>query len=565
MSQITTLNAINNAMSDKVRCFSITGGWGEGKSYLIEKALPSDTLNVIEISLFGIESADELKKTIATDLFLKKAGGSNKLGYFKRICSILREKVLGSNSELSKLAIERAKRFMNEKFNKLLTPTTETIGSLLSADDILLFEDIERASKIHMPSFLGIVEDLRKKTNSTLILVLNDKELDKENKKYWGAFREKILDREIPLKCESVESAGIASQSLLSRYQPYFIECAEAFGLANIRILNKISEDIHNIVKLIPESIDDGLIQNCIKGAFIFSGLHWNANKLFSKVDIKEFFVVVERLAYGPISDSDEKLPDDQEEWNTILKSLNFTFLSDFERKFTAQYFRCGYLCEDELKSFFAKNESLYKINAQHDKLYTYLDKFYWDRTISSKELKVLAQSLINEVYLLSPKEATRFIKHIEDVYTKTMAQSARIRWVRNSEKHCQNVDDDLEDYRDNIDPVIYDVLEAALIQRNSEWTLMRSVLEVGRSNGWSKHVTNVIAKASARDFVEAIKSVPPADLRKFMLTMHKYHQKESYQPFENSVKNFRLAVNQIRKEKSRLGQIIRRIYPKDI
>lgn len=164
----------------------ISGAWGIGKSYAVEKALPDDSC---VISLFGIKKTED----IYHDLFFRMFGKSKEKmtdvasKIFDGAVSVLGEffsaaKAVGEiKNALTSIVAEKDLLFQGLK--KLDTPY------------IIVLDDLERLPEnIDVSEVFGIIEELKKYEHLKIIVVANLDEMGK-HKKVFESYSEKVIDR----------------------------------------------------------------------------------------------------------------------------------------------------------------------------------------------------------------------------------------------------------------------------------------------------------------------------------------------------------------------------------
>lgn len=190
--------------------FLLTGEWGCGKSHLMRndfetKAKENQWVKV-SISLFGISTAEELKREIKKQWFFacgdkiisKKTGTIKKwLDYLKAVKTPV------------KMLLEKIKDHLPAKWGKMLNGALSiNLFDLIQMENyldpdktikvILVFDDLERTS-IPTKDFLGIVNDLCENQHFNTIVVANEDKLNKnvsESLSY-DEIKEKIILRTV--------------------------------------------------------------------------------------------------------------------------------------------------------------------------------------------------------------------------------------------------------------------------------------------------------------------------------------------------------------------------------
>ncbi len=224
---------------------ALKGPWGIGKTHFWNNCISRKLVNaefndVITISLFGQSSIEDIESQL--------------LAHF--LGSELNEDVDDSGS------IKRARK----KFSNLLSRFEEYLpgsyGKLAKAAKIqylsnksnlvICLDDVERASKdFPIDELFGFVEKVREKQNSKVVLILNEEFLleDREKKKIYELFREKVIDIEITFHQTPAETLLVANPD--AREFIYFEQLQAslvALNICNIRLTKRCLSHIETIL-----------------------------------------------------------------------------------------------------------------------------------------------------------------------------------------------------------------------------------------------------------------------------------------------------------------------------
>lgn len=160
---------------------AIKGDWGAGKTFFVDKYLISKTdlpnQQVSFVSLFGLSSVEEVRRQI-----IPSALSFRQLRNQDRV--LISKKLLGMIRKLPKVS----------DFETLF----QSIENYAIRDLLVVLDDIERKGKeLPLKNLLGFVNYLSEHANCKIILILNEDELQKDDKDELGKFREKLIDREL--------------------------------------------------------------------------------------------------------------------------------------------------------------------------------------------------------------------------------------------------------------------------------------------------------------------------------------------------------------------------------
>ena len=186
---------------EPVGALMLTGEWGCGKTYLLNNSLThelEDTCVLLRVSLFGMESIEEVKKEVKR-CWLRSAVGLN-------------TPTSGLGEMFHKLS-ETAKTVADKGTEYLPEPWKTILSSVLSSDVIdlvkispmirnkkviLIFDDLERTN-ISTADLLGCINDYCENLHIHTIVVANEAKIESSanDKIKYNEIKEKIIQRTI--------------------------------------------------------------------------------------------------------------------------------------------------------------------------------------------------------------------------------------------------------------------------------------------------------------------------------------------------------------------------------
>lgn len=146
----------------------ITGDWGTGKTYFINKYCESKK-NIIKISLYGLNNISEINDKIIKTIFNEKIKQKQKvlLENNKMISCIRRcGKIADNIAELSSSFYKKSKKIFQETLYSFVNMKNSTI----------IFDDFER-SQININSFFGYINDLIENNKMKVILIADERKI----------------------------------------------------------------------------------------------------------------------------------------------------------------------------------------------------------------------------------------------------------------------------------------------------------------------------------------------------------------------------------------------------
>lgn len=156
----------------------INGEWGIGKSYYLDNEMPKlfNNCKIITISLFGITSMQELNL-----YFIKKLNDGIKFLY---------SKVAGRDIGIGPVT------FPLPSYTADIVKKLKKISKKGEKNIVVIIDDIERKSKkIDMDELMGFFENISNIGDLKLILVANENEMEKKDKKIFDTFKEKVIEK----------------------------------------------------------------------------------------------------------------------------------------------------------------------------------------------------------------------------------------------------------------------------------------------------------------------------------------------------------------------------------
>lgn len=224
------------------RTVLIDGKWGIGKTYTYTKYIEENKCQSVYISLFNINSLEEIDKKIILKNFFK-----DKSKYFEN--KILQK--INPKSFLKKYFGINIGEF-SEILNMANIFEILDINNLnFSEDTVICFDDLERLNKnIDIESVLGKIEQLHNKVK--IAIICNSEKLSEENKKVFNEYKEKVIDNNYVLDELDVEFIKDFMKELNLRdgsketLIKYFLEN----GSNNLRYLKKIKDSYIEIKEI---------------------------------------------------------------------------------------------------------------------------------------------------------------------------------------------------------------------------------------------------------------------------------------------------------------------------
>lgn len=220
--------------------FLITGGWGAGKTYYIERYIErqnSEKIKIVKISLFGLSRTSEINERLFEQLH--PILGSK----YARLAGKLAKGAISFGVKLDLNSDNSPESTVSAKLDKI-----EVLDFFSSADSkkeiILVLDDLER-SGIPLKDSLGYINELTDIVNVKVILLFNEGEVDDSQKQLYRLFKEKVIGKtfEVSHDLEEVLTDFLDGFDKISRWAPEILDIYRKSGYKNLRKLKHSISD----------------------------------------------------------------------------------------------------------------------------------------------------------------------------------------------------------------------------------------------------------------------------------------------------------------------------------
>lgn len=244
-------NNLENSLKELLKrkdalCISINGEWGVGKTVFWKKFVDTNfsTLNNNYLLSIGKKDIKRLNcKGVIRKIkraFNKNAVNAVYVSLFgkdslQEIREDLLQQVFKSNNFISKIK----NKFGTFNYNGLSASSLLSCLEKKDFDNIIVcFDDFERLSdKLHLEDILGLISELKEQKNCHVVMILNSKELEKNNG--LNRYKDKIIDYEFNYKPTPKESFDIIKNDL-DAFESYALNYFNKFNINNIRNIKRV-------------------------------------------------------------------------------------------------------------------------------------------------------------------------------------------------------------------------------------------------------------------------------------------------------------------------------------
>ncbi len=253
----------------------IRGKWGVGKTYGWKQYLAQAKTNKLlalkryaYVSLFGIQSLDECKYAIFENTVSEESASSSEPtlddltlrtarvaeSYGRRIASLVISYIPG---------IKKA------------SDTLKVLSFLTINKQLICIDDIERKGKsLRTQDVLGLVSFLKENRKCKIALILNEEELEKEDKEQLEKFQEKVIDTSLLFAPNEEDCVAIAIPKRVGALEQ-LAERSIALGISNIRVIKKIERLVSRVEAQLSKH-DDAVLLQAVQTLVLFGWAHYS-------------------------------------------------------------------------------------------------------------------------------------------------------------------------------------------------------------------------------------------------------------------------------------------------
>lgn len=519
----------------------IRGKWGVGKTYMWESllkevgkdiALPSYSY----VSLFGLDTLDRFKLSIFENAI--------------PLASI----ATGPTMETLR---ENLKSFGAKAIGVVkpgLTAIAEQAAFLSVRNYIICIDDIERkGEKLRVIDILGLVSHLKERRKCKIILVLNEDELDADDRPAFDKYSEKVIDSSLLFKPTSAEACQIAFKET-DAADDLMRENCQKLEIANIRILKKIERLVHEVCPHL-EALDPRVTNQAVSTLVL---LGWC---VYAKEDALLEYILTERHK-SRYAISNRKLTDEQKKLDELLDAYPFGLVDAFDKVLLEAirkgFFEIEKLIEEgkKLNGNYCNEEMRKAVQGPWD---AYRDSFDDNLEEVCKGLVEAVKNYPDYTPINYVDGAIMFLKQmnkpddakkvLEDWLDAYKGAPKNFYDMRNGAFTIQDADlkkaiaDRFDSFEDHRDPA--DVL-----------------FQIAKDHGWHEEDIVLLSKVTPEEYYAMFKSLREIKLRSVIAKALEIGRQKPGDPIYEAVSNNALAaLNKLRGESAINEQRVRGIY----
>lgn len=338
--------------TDTPEVLAIKGGWGVGKTFSWDKYIEEfkdecALKSYSYVSLFGINSIDELKQTaFLNTVDTKRIGESpNIKGYSRKVADLVKD-----------TKIPYVSRYVGG-----IGGLIDSVSQLAMSKTIICFDDLERHSdKITIKDFMGLVSYFKERKDCKIVLLLNE-ETGEQSFEDYKKYKEKVVDRQLHFEPTAKQCFDIMSANRNFEFKEYIRDCCVGLNIKNKRVIKKIIDLVDEFLACVDE-YDEELKKQVIHSTIVLGWCYYCHGA--DKEAIPEFVFV----ARSGLRKSDDNLGWTEKKtkrWNNLLESYGYMLTDEIDLA-VAKGIEQGYLdkgsliplCEHKQKEINIRKES---------------------------------------------------------------------------------------------------------------------------------------------------------------------------------------------------------------
>lgn len=518
------------------KVIALSGKWGTGKSYMWEQVKTSSVDETVKgalyASLFGLTEMDQVKmKLIQSAVPAIEANP----GFW------------ASAQQTVKSGVKVLEGF--HKGFGALNDIGLVFAPAILRQKLIVLDDIERKhEKLNIDEVLGFIDEFTQQHECRFVLILNSDQLAKRD--VWDLLREKVVDQELRLTTSTSEAFDIAIGLTTSDYAKQIRPAVISCGLTNIRIIRKVIRIINSILDGRQE-LTEAVLWRVIPSTVLLTAIHYKGIE-----DGPDFDFVLNQ-GTGNIGNffntqkANEKTEDIKQyaRWRQLTHELKISQCDDFEL-LVVEFLQSGLFDTSQLSEiigdYIAKTDVM---NAEHA-VYTFLERFVWDRDLTEEQLFAEATELSSKSHLMAANVVSSLCETISKLPGGlTLVDNTLTEWI--SAFRRKNSEDAELPYLyqgNNLHPLIRAEFEKVKCVVQAKTSVYDACCYLAEHNAWGERQNIAFKSATVQDMEATIKNRAIPDMRFFISKMMDICiNKELYEKqFGSAMDNFIQACNNI-------------------
>jgi len=292
--------------NEKEIAIALSGEWGIGKTYFWNEFMQSkQDKKFAYISLFNCNSIEEIETSIIMQISKISKNISQIRKYLNNIKSTFKSEQYNINIPINLLF----SLFEKKNFEKI----------------IICFDDFERLSdKLSLKDVLGLISQLKEQKKCKIIMILNEKELDKledidgnKQSQILSLYKEKIIDYEFPFIPNINECFDVVKDEIIFFDKNKILEYFQEKNIKNIRVMKQCINNLNRFSFIEKHTINEKIVDK-----FLNISLELFTFKIicgFSKEKYNEFKEYKDNKKLNQVLKKEENLDSENKEFKRCI------------------------------------------------------------------------------------------------------------------------------------------------------------------------------------------------------------------------------------------------------
>lgn len=498
--------------SSEPEVLCIKGKWGVGKTFAwltyLEAAQQTGQLGLDRyayVSLFGQNSLDDLRYAIVeSTVTAEQAISGPSVGTFRALLNKGFDRVKKAGPVAAPVAAAFGFKDAAEAFAKS--------SFLLVRNQLVCLDDLERAGDgLRQRDVLGLASSMKEQRNCKIVLLLNDEEMDAEQRQEFERQLEKVVDVSLIFDPTPSEAATIALPGT-DQLSETLRERVKELGIVNIRVIKKIqrlAKRLSEILKDCSPPIHEQASSSVVLGAW--------AVLQPGDAPTLEFLKSYNDVAF--LMRDHRKAPDEEAEleakWMSRIREYPFSHADDLDKLIFDGVLR-GFFDEDAVLAAAKVIEATLAADPNNNSFSTAWDLYHGSLTVDDDVvLEAMFTGAMENLKFISPVNINSAIKLFREMGREAQADAMLAAYV---DAHADKRDFfDLSEHMfmagDEIDPA----LRQAFVDRYAAYVDDRDpkdvLIAIAASQSWNDADVALLAKLTQDELISMFQSIEGKDL----------------------------------------------------
>ena len=492
----------------------IRGAWGTGKTYAWKEWV-EDTKDELQnerysyVSLFGIDSLKDIRLQI-----FQQALPKTQIGHEVSIKS-LRNNTLNTISSTWRKGL---KTLSSLPHANLFTDAMQSVAFLSMNKSLICLDDLERKGKnLSMADVLGLITHLKEEKKCKVVILCNEGEINnKDEKKEFDKYRDKVIDVEFEYKPSASECTAIAFQEDSVLHKELTDNCNK-LGIDNIRILKKIEQFARELERHV-EGFDPEVLRQSLGTLCLYVWCRYSLDDVSPSYEhVKDqnnytkWLMMREKDHYGEEKDA---------KWRAVLENYGYylTNLVELDPEIS-RLIEIGYIKDDNKFKEAATKVHEKAVAMKGDKSFTEAWAIYHSsfKNNGDEVAEKLFKALKKHAIYVSPINLQGTVRVLRGLDRNDWANEAIDYYVeqRRTETGLFDLDSPLSD--GITDDYIINRFSEISASTTVEQDISAVVSRLADKDGWSQEDEQTLVAATADDYYRLFKSIDGDHLSKYI------------------------------------------------